>query len=92
MGGTIRKLISRCLLIQHQPLIEAAFTPLQWGVGASNGSETVIHMTRALTELHPDWVFAQTDFSNAYNAVYRKRALENVKNILPAIYPWLEAL
>jgi hypothetical protein len=92
MGCVFRKLVSRCLLAHFQALIDAHFLPMQFGVGARSGAETVVHTVSTLMEEHPDWVFFQTDFSNAYNSIYRSEALEAVREHFPQMLPWLRAI
>ena len=43
-------------------------------------------------EEHPDWVYFQTDFKNAYNSIYRSEALEAVREHFPQMLPWLRAI
>src|SRR3546814_9893417 len=74
MGNMFRKLVSRCLLAHHQPLLDAHFMPTQFGVGARNGAGTIVHATSTLMNAHPDWVFFQTNFANAYNSIEIGRA------------------
>ena len=92
MGCVFRKLVSRCLLGHFQPLIDAHFMPMQFGVGARNGAETIVHAMSMMMDEHPDWVFFQTDFKNAYNSIYRSEALEAVREHFPQMLPWLRAI
>ncbi|MGH8465836.1 MAG: reverse transcriptase domain-containing protein [Pseudomonas sp.] len=92
MGNMFRKLVSRCLLVHHQPLLDAHFMPTQFGVGARNGAETIVHATSTLMDAHPDWVFFQTDFANAYNSILRCKSLEAVREHFPSLLPWLRAI
>jgi hypothetical protein len=92
MGNMFRKLVSRCMLIHFRADVEAFFTPTQFGVGARQGAETIVHAMNVVVEQHPDWVLFQTDFRNAYNSVYRSKSLQVVKRRFPAMLPWLRAI
>src|SRR3546814_7816339 len=65
----------------HQPLLDAHFMPTQ-----------IVHATSTLMDAHPDWVFFQTDFANAYNSILRCKSLEAVREHFPSLLPWLRAI
>src|SRR3546814_8389356 len=43
-------------------------------------------------DAHPDWVYFQTDFANAYNSILRCKSLEAVREHFPSLLPWLRAI
>jgi hypothetical protein len=45
--------------------------PLQLGIGAAAGVETIIHRVQALLELHSDHVLLSLDFVNGFNSMFR---------------------
>ena len=47
-----RKLSSACMITKHTNEITSTLAPYQLGTLPKNGSETVIHFTRLLLELH----------------------------------------
>ena len=65
---------------------------MQFGVGARNGAEAIVHAISTMMDEHRDWIFFQTDFSNAYNSIYRSEALEAVREHFPQMLPWLRAI
>lgn len=92
MGCTWRKLIARALADHCREDFASFFQPFQFGVASSCGAETVLHTVRALSSAHPDWVVFKTDFSNAFNSVFRNVALQAVKQRFPGVFPWIRAI
>ena len=89
MGGMLRKLVSRSLALQNWEAMEAFFSPMQFGVGARQGAETIVHAVKLATDEHPEWVIFQTDFKNAYNSVSRSKALQTIRRHFPTMHTWM---
>ncbi len=67
------------------------FMPYQFGAGAPLGAETVIHMTRTMLLLHPDWSVLKIDFKNAFNTIFRKTLFDSVAKHAPGLLSWVQA-
>ena len=61
--------------------------PIQLGVGARCGMESIIHSVRLELEVaDSDYVLFQVDFRNAFNNISRRHFLDIVKSDFPDIY------
>ncbi|KAL2651228.1 hypothetical protein R1flu_019356 [Riccia fluitans] len=68
-GEVLYRLVARSLGFQFWEALADHFSPLQFGMAARGGCETIIHGLRAILDLHPDWVFLQDDIQNAFNTI-----------------------
>jgi hypothetical protein len=75
MGSIWRKLFSKVALIHFRADIQQYFELYLYGVGCRAGCETVNQRVRELLKKHPNHVFFKTDFSNAFNSIYRVQIL-----------------
>ena len=90
-GEAIRRLVAKCLCIESRERACAFFAPLQFGVACSNGTERVIHRTRAVWLAHaadPNFVILKVDLKNAFNCVSREAFLEQVRRHFPELEAW----
>lgn len=91
MGGTLPKLISRCLHRLLQASFDAFFTPYQFGVGMQRGSETIFKRVEEVRECHPERLILKIDFTNAFNTIDRTVVLKEVHQHFPSLLPWVQA-
>jgi hypothetical protein len=87
MGELFLKLASSCAVakIDGEQMSEF-FGGLQYGVGAKNGAEFIIHETRRLLHENPDYVLLTIDAKNAFNSPHRcflEQALLNTPIFAP---------
>ena len=66
-------------------------TPIQNGFGIKVGSEAIVHAARSFSLTQHDTAMAivKFDFRNAFNELFRKLLLSEVKEIAPSLYPML---
>ncbi|KAG6555109.1 hypothetical protein Mapa_003144 [Marchantia paleacea] len=57
--------------IQHFSHFQEHLCSHQFGVTTTRGYEAVSLGTRALLDIHPDWIILQVDVENAFNNVSR---------------------
>lgn len=65
--------------------------PIQNGFGVKGGAEAIVHAVRAFTEAQHDTPMAivKLDFKNAFNELFRKFLLKEIKDTAPSLYPML---
>jgi hypothetical protein len=92
MGETYRKLASSLLMTKFPfSTISTLMSDAQLGVGCKCGPEKIVHLTNVWISLGAGDVVL-TDFSNAFNAVSRDKALAFSQVYLPALYPYIESI
>ena len=90
MGTIDRKLTSACMITKHTNEITSALAPYRLGTLSKNGSETVIHFTRLLLEIHIEtWAFIQIDVKNAFNSASRAHTLVQIALHIPEMYNFI---
>ena len=90
VGETLRRLVAAVALKRCAPKATRLMKPHQFGVSSKNGSETVIHATRACTDQHrhnTEFALLQFDLENAFNKVCRC-FLREINRHLHEIAPW----
>ena len=90
-GEVIRRLVAKCLCIESRERARVFFAPHQFGVACPNGTERVIHRTRAAFLAHaadPDFVILKVDLRNAFNCVSRKAFLDLCRRHFPELEAW----
>jgi hypothetical protein len=92
MGSIWRKLFSKAALIHLKEDIQRYFSLYQYGVGTRSGCEVVNHRARMLLKANPRHVLFKTDFSNAFNSLYRTHILRAVKQHFPGLFPLVSAV
>jgi hypothetical protein len=92
MGSIWRKLFSKAALVHLKEDIQRYFALYQYGVGSRSGCEVVNHRARMLLKANPTHVLFKTDFSNAFNSLYRKQILCAVKQHFPGLFPLVSAV
>ncbi|CEM07685.1 unnamed protein product [Vitrella brassicaformis CCMP3155] len=84
MGETIRRWVTRAIVQQKSPELEAALAPCQYAVGVASGSEKLIAAVRTfLSAGEPDErrVLLSLDAKNAFNTMSRQAILEGVDRL-----------
>jgi len=90
MGTIDRKLTSACMITKHTNEITSTLAPYQLGTLSKNGSETVIHFTRLLLEMHNEtWASIQIDVKNAFNSASRAHTLTQIAMHIPEMYNYI---
>ena len=81
VGYTLRRLAAKCV---NRHVIErrsSELSPIQVGVGVSDGAEAAVHSIRKVVDNMPDdHVLVKLDFVNAFNSVRRDTNLESSAN------------
>ncbi|CAI6000948.1 unnamed protein product [Closterium sp. NIES-64] len=94
VGEVFPRLLARCLAVDYHDAIIRHLKPKgQFGAGARNGAETVIHGVRAALKANPTWGVLQIDVKNAFNSVCRQALFkELVKGPFVGMTPFLRTL
>jgi len=92
MGSVWRKLYSKAALTFLHGQITAHFNVYQYGVGTRSGCEVVIKRVLHVLERHPSYALLKTDFSNAFNSIYRKKMLTEVELHFPGLLKFTTAV
>jgi hypothetical protein len=83
MGDTYLKLVSKCLLLIHIGQIEQFMGSLQYGVGRSNGMDSIIHSMQLAMDIDPYIDILQLDFTNAFNNISRFHMISAIQQYFP---------
>ncbi|CAI5531503.1 unnamed protein product [Closterium sp. Naga37s-1] len=94
VGEVFPRLLARCFAADYHDAIIRHLKPKgQFGAGARNGAETVIHGVRAALKANPTWGVLQIDVKNAFNSVCRQALFkELVEGPFVAMTPFLRTL
>ena len=94
VGEVMRRLVSKCLAQSVRQSAHSHLSPLQLGVGTSNGAEAIVHAVRSVLQSdsfpNSNKYVLQLDFSNAFNTISRDHMFASVRSHLPSISSWLE--
>jgi len=88
IGLAFRRLVSRAVAHSHVVAASEFFQPLQWGVGARGGPETVARVVSLTLAANPGYVAIKFDAANAYNSVSRAYIASQLNDHFPDILPW----
>jgi hypothetical protein len=66
-------------------------TPTRRGQSGRHRNDTTLHVA-LLKALHPDWVFLQIDFANAFNSISRSHCLKEVSTHFRHLRPFLHSI
>lgn len=72
-----------------RPVLEKKFQPIQVGFGSRSGCEAAVHATRTFLGGDSSQVLLKVDVKNAFNSIDRGTLLSEVKEHIPAIFPYL---
>ena len=65
----------------------------QFANGVKAGAEILVHTTKLLMDMHPEWVIVTTDIKNAFNEINRNAIInqvnENVNGVLHYVHNFL---
>ena len=86
VGEIIRRVCSKAVLFVIRDDIQAACGPLQTCTGIKSGSEAAIHAMRGEFSKDETEGMLLVDAENAFNAMNREVALNNVKSICPPFF------
>lgn len=89
---TLRRLLSRFLVIRVSKLAADNFQPLQVGISTRSGTQTVINGVRRIlnkfgTSL--EYALFSVDLKNALNLCNRAAFLNAIQNLFPELLPWV---
>ena len=92
VGGTIRRLASKCACQHALTSIPNILAPHQLGFGVPGGIEAAVHATRIyLSSLPNDKAILKVDFENAFNSVRREKVFDAVKKFIPNLFPYVHS-
>ena len=87
IGEILRRITAKYLCLVNRKMFLQHLAPIQLGVGARCGMESIIHSVRLELEVaDSDYVLFQVDFRNAFNNISRRHFLDIVKSDFPDIY------
>ena len=91
VGFSLRRLAGIIIMKKLYGRCKDFFYPHQLGVGTPKGKESAVHAIRAYikSEKTSDKVLLKIDFKNAFNQVSRDMILNEVKILVPEIYPFI---
>ena len=99
-GEVLRKLVAKTICLQEAGRFRDHLCPdavagevaavTQVGVAVPGGADRVVHQTRALLELNPDWVVVKVDAKNAFNTLSRRAMLAAVRRHFPNLTPFID--
>jgi len=92
VGIVWRRLAAKISVFDVSVELSEMLKPFQFGFGVRGGSEAVIYAVRCLVESYHEGPMAivKLDYKNAFNMLFRKHLLNEVKNICPKLYPMLQ--
>lgn len=91
VGLSIRRLVSKVACSSVIDDVGKYLFPCQLGVGIKQGCETAVHATRGYLSINigKTKILLKIDFRNAFNSIERDVMLNEVKRIIPSLYPYL---
>lgn len=91
VGSTFRRLVAKLCCHAVKDPMARYLQPQQVGFGSPLGCEAAIHATRAFVMREgSDNVLLKLDIRNAFNCVERDIMLAEVRDLIPAIFPFLQ--
>ena len=93
MGECLRRLVGKVMCGAYQEQAKDYLWPLQIGVAQPLGSEVGLQTARQWMHRNRDdrdKVFVKLDFANAFNTVSRETFLQEVRNRMPGLAPWVD--
>ena len=92
VGCTFRRLLAKCAGRSVMEEMGALLAPRQLGYGIARGAEAAVHAGRIyIQSLTDGMVFVKLDFKNTFNSVRRDKMLKSVKELAPAILPFVHS-
>ena len=92
VGETLRRLAAKCLQKSTLPAVSGYLLPHQVGMKVPNAAELVARKVNAWHQgAREDEIIVQVDLSNAFNSVDRNVLLREVRERVPALYPYAHA-
>ncbi|KAL0820722.1 hypothetical protein ABMA28_006551 [Loxostege sticticalis] len=92
VGSTLRRLSAKIACYSIKESMADYLQPHQLGFGTRQGCEGAIHATRSFVMdfNNADSVIIKLDIKNAFNSLERDVLLNEVKDIIPSLYPFLD--
>ncbi|GJZ89332.1 putative reverse transcriptase domain-containing protein, partial [Tanacetum coccineum] len=93
VGLVWRRLVSKVSVVMIGHSLDGYLDDIKFGVGASGGSEDILHAVNRMIEDHGDDVglsMLLVDFKNTFNLVDREVMLHEVRLCCPDISRWVE--
>jgi hypothetical protein len=87
LGGVFLRAIGRNVAERHKSVFAEQLAPVQIAVGVSSGGQQLVVGTRAIMEMHPEFVIVKIDKENAYNRLRRDVTVERLMAI-PGLRPY----
>ena len=88
VGECIFRFISKTISLVIKKAMPQILAPIQFGVGVSCGTETIIHELDRLFHESEDSVICQIDIKNAFNSVSREAIRAAIEKYFPALMPF----
>ncbi|KAL0852553.1 hypothetical protein ABMA27_016972 [Loxostege sticticalis] len=92
VGSTLRRLSAKIACYAIKESMADYLQPHQLGFGTRQGCEGAIHAARSFVMdfNNADFVIIKLDIKNAFNSLERDVLLNEVKDIIPSLYPFLD--
>ena len=93
-GDTFRRLVSKCIAKQNQPVLRKLCEPFNFGICHTGGTDALIHLIQFLLDEDPSRVLLSIDGVGAFDHVCRARifeelrAHEELRDLLPFVTMW----
>lgn len=92
VGIVWRRMAGKIAILNVKEELSEKMKPFQFGFGIEGGCEAIIHAVRCVAETNHNgpMAFIKLDFKNAFNMLFRKFMLNEVKEVCPELFPMLQ--
>lgn len=96
VGTAYRRIASKIASRHGISMVKDSFYPHQYGVGIRKGSELIVHNVRNYLsrkiEANTPFVMLKVDFANAFNTVRRDVVLNEIRNEINELFPFVNQM
>lgn len=92
IGLVWRRLACKIACFSIKDELAQRLAPIQNGFGIKGGAEGIVHAVRAFSEAqhHSPMAIVKFDYRNAFNEIFRKYFLQEIKLEAPSLFPMLQ--
>ena len=92
VGCTLRRLVAKIAASKVKEDLTSLLAPRQLGFGIKGGAEAAVHAARMfVSDLDDNHWIVKLDFKNAFNSLRRDKMLLAVRELAPALYPFVHS-
>ena len=89
---TLRRLVAKIAASKVKEELASLLAPRQLGFGIKGGAEAAVHAARMyVSDLDDNHWIVKLDFRNAFNSLRRDKMLLAVRELAPALYPFVHS-